>query len=237
VGVNDEIERLYSGGLLRRGLLKDFVIVPAVKKPICIDAGPKNVEINISTSLINKTSHLLRCVKNPFVSNENEKNDANYVMICNLKKKISNLADSVLEIFDISWGDNPADQIVEIREKARQKREGVVKAQMAKRTMTFLERLQKNWKRDGAKALFRFLRNSSKVPRSTFADPANRGKYTADPLRIAELFTTDWQKMYCKPAEYGRPCWMEFAASFENIITEIPGLSRSFAAWRLHGKG
>ena len=53
----------------------------------------------------------------PSVLNENVENVASFVTICNLKKKISNLADSVLEIFDISWGDNPADQIVGIREK------------------------------------------------------------------------------------------------------------------------
>ena len=86
--------------------------------------------------------------------------------------------------------------ITKIRIMARRLRVSTACERIKERTINIIDRLESNWKHNGAKAFARFLRNASKIPRTTFADPDNDGKLTSDPVRIAEIFTKAWQPIF-----------------------------------------
>ena len=44
-------------------------------------------------------------------------------------------------------------------------------------------------------------------------------------MRITEMFTTDWSKLYFKPDDYARPSWLVFADEYARVISEIPNLN------------
>jgi hypothetical protein len=79
-----------------------------------------------------------------------------------------------------------------------------------------------NWKKQAAKAFFRFLRNDNKTPLRSFADPSNGGKLTT--RRFEEPFRDAWQPVFNRLVNVLPTGWDNFESKYKDYLTSLVGI-------------
>ena len=89
--------------------------------------------------------------------------------------------------------------------------------------------------KSGAKAFFRFLKNDSKSPLNTFADPDNSNRLTSDPFKIDQIFRHAWADVFKRPDHEPPPDWATFFANYGASIRRFENVEwDSFNAQEYH---
>ena len=111
--------------------------------------------------------------------------DSTHTAICLLKRKLRKASELLSPGNPIGPEEEiTQEQATRLCEDGTKQLSELIKTRHRLRMSKWYERLTLNWRKTSAKAMFRYIRNDSKIPHASFPDPDNGGHLTADPKRI-----------------------------------------------------